>query len=60
MNSIKFKQKNQGYRKKVSFPHLLGCSIFKRNFFVLNDNGKLPKFYATVARSISLEVSYYI
>ena len=40
--------------------YLIGCTIFKHNNFMQNDNGKLPKFNATVPHSISLEIQYYI
>ena len=49
-----------GLRLRKFCAHLVGCAIFKRNFFMQNDNRNLPKFYATVARSISLEISHYI
>ena len=48
-----------GLRLKRKFcAHLVECAIFKRNFFPQNDNGTLPKFYATVARNISLKISH--
>ena len=49
-----------GLRLRKFCAHLVECAIFKRNFFMQNDNRNLPKFYATVARNISLKISHYI